>query len=156
VERGFTLIELMIVVAIVGLLAAIALPQYQTYVAKSQVTRVMGEASYVKNVVEICLTEGKVSVGTGGNQCNPLAPGSDVVSGSTQGDPIPFSTGVPQVEPRLALGTTPTVTATFGNNAASILQVAPVGQVMWLRAADGTWSCRTPNVAAKFKPPGCP
>ena len=53
-QQGFTLIELMIVVAIIGILAAVAIPQYQNYVIKSQVTRAIAEASDLKTAVEPC------------------------------------------------------------------------------------------------------
>ena len=42
-QQGFTLIELMIVVAIIGVLAAVAVPAYQDYVTKSQVTAALAE-----------------------------------------------------------------------------------------------------------------
>src|SRR5690554_2820372 len=58
-QKGFTLIELMIVVAIIGILAAVAIPQYQNYIAKSQMTRVVGELSALKSAAEVAVTDGK-------------------------------------------------------------------------------------------------
>jgi len=52
-QKGFTLIELMIVVAIIGILAAVALPAYQDYTIRSRITEGMGLAGDAKNAVAI-------------------------------------------------------------------------------------------------------
>ncbi len=53
-QQGFTLIELMIVVAIIGILASIAIPSYQNYTRKSRFTEVIMAATAPKSAVEVC------------------------------------------------------------------------------------------------------
>ncbi|AZR42356.1 pilin-like competence factor ComP [Marinobacter salarius] len=57
-QKGFTLIELMIVVAIIGILAAVAIPQYQDYTARTQVSRVVGEVNALKSSAESIFNSG--------------------------------------------------------------------------------------------------
>lgn len=137
-QQGFTLIELMIVIAIIGILAAVAVPQYQNYIAKSQVTRVMGEVGALKTSVELCILENRPTCVTGATDSNLLA-------GTT---PTRF--------PVLSLGATATdlttITATFGSNAAAAVAT---NTLTWTRAVDGSWSCGT-TVSATFQPVGCP
>lgn len=77
-SRGFTLIELMIVVAIIAVLAAIAIPQYQSYVERTQVSRVFSEMNYVRLGVEVCLAEGNTVLG---DNCDVPIPESNLIIG---------------------------------------------------------------------------
>ena len=153
VQKGFTLIELMIVVAIIGILAAIAVPQYQTYVAKSQVTRVVGEAGSLKTAIEACLLDGRTTIGNAAGECDPQATYSTIQGGT--GNAAPGVTAVTGAAVPLVTitGGDATITATFGNSAATTLATK---KLTWRRtAASGSWACVT-DADAKYAPSACP
>lgn len=152
-QKGFTLIELMIVVAIIGILAAIAIPQYQNYITKSQVSRVMAETGNYKTAVEDCVNAGKVT-GSAAGECTIAdlgLTGSNLLGTAVK---IASANGVasPAVE---ILGTgAATIVGTFGNNASANLKTGTAKTLTWTRTVDGTWSCAT-TVPSKYVPSGC-
>jgi type IV pilus assembly protein PilA len=161
VQKGFTLIELMIVVAIIGILAAVAIPQYQTYVGKSQVSRVVGEAGALKTFIDTCVLDGKTAIGlaaTAGN-CDPLGnvTQSNLVTGVAQGGSAAATAGFgyPQLTITAATGAA-TIVSTFGNAAAVDLKGTP-HTITWSRSAAGAWTCAAATaMPAKYKSTGCP
>lgn len=76
-QQGFTLIELMIVIAIVGILAALALPAYQDYTVRSRVSESLVAASAAKTQVQVFLAGG-----------NPRGIRQDMLQASTPHPPL--------------------------------------------------------------------
>jgi type IV pilus assembly protein PilA len=129
-QQGFTLIELMIVVAIIGILAAIAIPQYQDYTARAQVTRAVAEVSALKTAAEAALLQGRTIVSNG-----TVAAGQEDL-GWTESNML-AGTGKAQITVG-GSGAVPTLTGVMGGDAGANVDLV---NIVLSRSAQGVWTC---------------
>lgn len=137
VQKGFTLIELMIVVAIIGILAAVALPAYQDYTTRSKVSELLLMAAPAKLAVsETASSFGDLASVTAANSGYTFPGATKYVSNVAITDTtgvITITSAIPNVVGTLIL--TPTTVATG--------------------SAQLKWTCTTTTIAKKFVPAEC-
>ena len=142
-QKGFTLIELMIVVAIIGILAAVALPAYQDYTVRAKVTEGLTLASSAKLAVAENASNGK------NFDSGWVAPTATAAVSSL---------GIDQTTGRITI----TYTTAAGNG--TIIMIPTAGGAALAGSASAStvptagsvaWSCTGGTLAAKYRPAQC-
>ncbi|MEN8429980.1 pilin [Acinetobacter towneri] len=153
-QKGFTLIELMIVVAIIGILAAIAIPQYQNYVGRSNIAAAVQTISSNKTGLEEYVMEyGEFPDGT----TAPVA-----ADNSDPANPVPAVRGERAQDLGIVNPSFGTIALNdSGNGAGEITLTFTTGnpgintkKVQLQRDENGTWTCVS-NVDPKFENKAC-
>ena len=141
VQKGFTLIELMIVVAIIGILAAIAIPAYQDYIARSQVSEGVTLADGVKATITDNLQKASCI-----NADNPVDATQNVVTGKYGVLTIGGAPAADLTTPASLNGCTATVVygnGTAGTNISSAISNTSTNTLVLAMQNTGSWKLGT-------------
>jgi type IV pilus assembly protein PilA len=158
IQKGFTLIELMIVVAIIGILAAVAIPAYQDYVTKAKLARVSSSLDALKLTLGVYLQEN----GSYPNQANQQV--TTATAGGTLGSTdvwsslgLPSKPGLPAELSMLTYdgsGTAPTLLLTYANGVGSGIDTLTMTLTATVSGTGTNWKCSakttTSTIANKF------
>lgn len=150
-QQGFTLIELMIVVAIIGILAAVAIPAYKDYTTRAKMSEVLVMMEPAKLAIsETVSAEGSLAAFI--QKIADMGSTSDAAAGYTFPGATDYVSGVTTA----ASGTSATVTAT------SIVPGAGGSVVLTATEVSGSagsgqlsWACTSPDIDKKFLPANC-
>ena len=142
-QKGFTLIELMIVVAIIGILAAVAIPAYQDYTVRARVTEGLALAAGAKTAVVENASNGN-ALGQGWDAPAATANVTSVAINGTNGQiTVTYTTKVAPAASNTIILVPSTGTAATALASGTV----PTGAV--------NWSCTTGTLLAKHRPANC-